>query len=186
MEYNARSHEEFFPPVKEFVPGEVLTPTQKRIRHLRGVFESRHLTVPQVSDMINDKVASSTLYRFFEKDSELKYRFTTYTIDVIQMALLVGDTLDIGDASAKEKVASYEAALQEKDDAISDLRRQLEQQRIEFDRKCADYETRLSLWQQQIIKKDERMDRKDYIIEQQDAEIHQLRARIDELTSKLL
>ena len=162
MEYEIITNEEKFPSVKETVPGEVLTPTQKRIRHLRGVFESRNLKVSQVSDMINDKVASSTLYRFFEQDSELKYSFQTYTIDVVQMALLVGDTLDIGDAAAKEKVASYEAALQEKDAIIADQRHQLDQ------------------WQQQIIKKDERMDRKDRIIEQQDAEIHQLRARMDE------
>ena len=166
MEYDLIPHEDFISPVRTPVAGEELTPTQKRIRHLRGVFESRHLKVSQVSDMINDKVASSTLYRFFEADSELKYSFTTYTIDVVQMALLVGDTMDIGDAAAREKVASYEAALQEKDDIISDLRHQLEQ------------------WQQQIIKKDERMDRKDHIIEQQNAEIHQLRARIDELTGK--
>ena len=167
MEYEIIPREDFLPPVKETVPGETLTPTQKRIRHLRGVFESRNLTVAQVSKMINDKVASSTLYRFFEAESEIKYSFQSYTIDVIQMALLVGDTIDIGDASAKEKVASYEAALQEKDAIIADLRHQLEQ------------------WQQQIIKKDERMDRKDHIIEQRDAEIHELRARIDELTKKV-
>ena len=166
MEYDLIPHEDFISPVRTPVAGEELTPTQKRIRHLRGVFESRHLKVSQVSDMINDKVASSTLYRFLEADSELKYSFTTYTIDVVQMALLVGDTMDIGDAAAREKVASYEAALHEKDDIIADLRHQLEQ------------------WQQQIIKKDERMDRKDNIIEQQNAEIHQLRARIDELTGK--
>lgn len=161
MEYEIIPHEDFVAQMKKPVPGEALTPTQKRIRHLRGVFVARHLTVPQVSEMINDKVASSTLYRFFSEDSELNYTFTTYTIDVIQLALLVGDTLDIGDATAKEKVASYEAALQEKDDVIADLRHQLDH------------------WQQQIIKKDERMDRKDRIIEQQDKEIHELRARLD-------
>ena len=176
MEYELIPHEDFVSSVK--TPGEALTPTQKLIRHLRGVYKSRNLTVPQISKMINDVVSSATLYRFFEEDSELHYNFQTYTIDVIRTALLVDDTLGYGDAVALEKTAGFLAII--------------EQQHDEYAAKCRKFEEQLEWWQNQIRKKDERMDRKDEmiaekdrIIREKDEEIRQLRAERDEFLKRL-
>ena len=193
MEYPIIPHEDFVSSVGKVVPGEALTPTQKLIVRLRGVRESSHLTIPQVETMINRAISRTTLYRFFEDDSELRYNFNQYTIEVLMMALLVDNTLETGDDAAKEKVASFEAALQQKDEDIADLRRYIEQLKQEHEHKCAEYESRLALWQQQIAKKDDRMDRKDRVLDQKDeeirqkdGEIRQLRSRIDQLTDQLL
>lgn len=186
MEYSLVPHEEFVASVGKVVPGEALTPTQKLIVRLRGVRESSHLTVPQVGDMINWAVSKTTLYRFFEDDSEQKYKFTQYTIEVLMMALLVDNTLETGDDAAKEKTASFEAALQQKDEIITALRGHIEQLKAEHESRCAEYESRLALWQQQIAKKDDRMDRKDRVLDEKDKEIRQLRDRVDHLTDQLL
>lgn len=193
MEYQVIPHEDFVSSVGKVVPGEALTPTQKLIVRLRGVRESSHLTIPQVEAMINRAVSRTTLYRFFEDDSELRYRFTQYTIEVLMMALLVDNTLETGDDAAKDKVATFEAALQQKDEIIAAQREQIDQLREDHERKCNEYEARLALWQQQINKKDDRMDRKDRVLDQKDeeirqkdGEIRQLRSRIDQLTDQLL
>ena len=186
MEYTTTHHEELVPSVSNFVPGEVLTPTQKLIVRLRGVRESSRLTIPQIEAMTNKAISRTTLYRFFEDDSELRYNFNQYTIEVLMMALLVDNTLETGDDAAKEKVASFEAALQKKDEDIADLRRYIEQLKQEHEQKCREYESRLALWQQQIAKKDDRMDRKDRVLDEKDIEIRQLRNRIDQLTDQLL
>ena len=177
MEYTAIPREDFVSSA--IIPGETLTPTQKLIRHLRGVFKSQHLTVPEVSKMINDVVSPATLYRFFEDDSETRYNFQTYTVDVLRTALLVEDTVKSGDAVALEKTAGFLAIIQ--------------QQHDEYEAKRLKFEEQLEWWQNQIRKKDERMDRKDAIIEEKDRiirekdeEILRLRARIDELTDKPL
>ena len=179
-------HDEVIPFAGKVIPGEALTPTQKLIVRLRGVRESSHLTIPQIEAMINRAVSRTTLYRFFEDESELRYKFTQYTIEVLMMALLVDNTLETGDDAAKEKVASFEAALQQKDEDIADLRRYIEQLKQDHEQKCREYESRLALWQQQIAKKDDRMDRKDRILDEKDQEIRQLRERIDQLTDQLL
>ena len=181
MEYPIIPHEDFVSSVRKVVPGEALTPTQKLIVRLRGVRESSHLTIPQIETMINRAISRTTLYRFFEDDSELRYNFNQYTIEVLMMALLVDNTLETGDDAAKEKVASFEAALQQKDEIITALR-----DHIEHESRCAEYESRLTLWQQQITKKDDRMDRKDRVLDEKDKEIRQLRDRVDHLTDQLL
>lgn len=186
MEYEINHQGEFIPSVVSAIPGEVLSPTQKLIVRLRGVRESSHLTIPQVETMVNRAVSRTTLYRFFEDESELKYKFTQYTLEVLMTALLVDNTLENGDDAAKDKVATFEAALQQKDEIIAAQREQIEQLREEHDRKCNEYEARLALWQQQINKKDDRMDRKDRVLDQKDEEIRQLRARIDQLVEQLL
>ena len=152
--------------------GEVLTPTQKLIVRLQAIRTARSLTVQQVESMVNHAVSRSTLYRFFEDGAETRYTFDTFTIDAIRTALLLEDTMESGDAVAKEKVAGYEATIQQ-------LKAQMEQMK-------AEYERRLELWQKQIEKKDERMDRKDNIIAEKDKEIHQLRERIDQLIDQLM
>lgn len=179
MQYELIPREDFVSSVIKPVPGEQYTPTQKLIRHLRTIYETQKLDVPQVYDMISGKISTATLYRFFEKDSETKYNFTTYTIDVIREAFLVEDTRQTGDVVAMEKVAGFEAVLQ--------------QQHDEYALKCRKFEEQLEWWQNQIRKKDDRMDRKDEIIaekdriiKEKDEEIRQLRARIDALTDKLL
>lgn len=193
MEYEVINHEDFVPSVVNAIPGEALSPTQKLIVRLRGVRESSHLTIPQVETMVNRAVSRTTLYRFFEEESELKYKFTQYTLEVLMTALLVDNTLENGDDVAKDKVATFEAALQQKDEIIAAQREQIEQLRAEHERKCNEYEARLSLWQQQINKKDDRMDRKDRVLDQKDdeirqrdEEIRQLRNRIDKLVDQLL
>lgn len=186
MEYKVIPHEDFVSSVGNVVPGEALTPTQKLIVRLRGVRESSHLTIPQIETMINRAISRTTLYRFFEDDSELRYNFNQYTIEVLMMALLVDNTLETGDDAAKEKVASFEAALQQKDEIITTLRDHIEQLKAEHEGRCAEYESRLALWQQQIAKKDDRMDRKDRVLDEKDKEIRQLRDRVDHLTDQLL
>lgn len=186
MEYEVINHEDFVPSVVNAIPGEALSPTQKLIVRLRGVRESSHLTIPQVETMVNRAVSRTTLYRFFEEESELKYKFTQYTLEVLMTALLVDNTLENGDDVAKDKVATFEAALQQKDEIIAAQREQIEQLRAEHERKCNEYESRLTLWQQQINKKDDRMDRKDRVLDQKDDEIRQLRNRIDQLVDQLL
>ncbi len=193
MEHENTHQDEFVPSVVNVIPGEALSPTQKLIVRLRGVRESSHLTIPQVETMVNRAVSRTTLYRFFEEESELKYKFTQYTLEVLMTALLVDNTLENGDDVAKDKVATFEAALQQKDEIIAAQREQIEQLREEHERKCNEYEARLSLWQQQINKKDDRMDRKDRVLDQKDDEIRQrddeirqLRNRIDQLVDQLL
>ena len=186
MEYKVIPHEDFVSSVGKVVPGEALTPTQKLIVRLRGVRESSHLTIPQIETMINRAISRTTLYRFFEDDSELRYNFNQYTIEVLMMALLVDNTLETGDDAAKEKVASFEAALQQKDEIITALRDHIEQLKAEHESRCSEYESRLALWQQQIAKKDDRMDRKDRVLDEKDKEIRQLRDRVDHLTDQLL
>lgn len=186
MEYKVIPHEDFVSSVGNVVPGEALTPTQKLIVRLRGVRESSHLTIPQIETMINRAISRTTLYRFFEDDSELRYNFNQYTIEVLMMALLVDNTLETGDDAAKEKVASFEAALQQKDEIITALRDHIEQLKAEHESRCVEYESRLALWQQQIAKKDDRMDRKDRVLDEKDKEIRQLRDRVDHLTDQLL
>lgn len=193
MEYEVINHEDFVPSAGKTIQGEALSPTQKLIVRLRGVRESSHLTIPQIETMINRAVSRTTLYRFFEEESELKYKFTQYTLEVLMTALLVDNTLENGDDVAKDKVATFEAALQQKDEIIAAHREQIERLRAEHERKCNEYEARLSLWQQQINKKDDRMDRKDRVLDQKDEEIRQrdeeirqLRGRIDQLIDQLL
>lgn len=186
MEYEINHQDEFIPSVVSAIPGEVLSPTQKLIVRLRGVRESSHLTIPQVEAMVNRAVSRTTLYRFFEDESKLKYKFTQYTLEVLMTALLVDNTLENGDDVAKDKVATFEAALQQKDEIIATQREQIEQLRAEHERKCNEYEARLALWQQQINKKDDRMDRKDRVLDQKDEEIRQLRTRVDQLVEQLL
>lgn len=193
MEHEITNQDNYVPSVVNAIPGEALSPTQKLIVRLRGVRESSHLTIPQVETMVNRAVSRTTLYRFFEEESELKYKFTQYTLEVLMTALLVDNTLVNGDDVAKDKVATFEAALQQKDEIIAAQREQIEQLREEHERKCNEYEARLSLWQQQISKKDDRMDRKDRVLDQKDEEIRQkdeeirqLRNRIDQLTDQLL
>lgn len=186
MEYEIIPRENFVPSVVNAIPGEALSPTQKLIVRLRGVRESSHLTIPQVETMVNRAVSRTTLYRFFEEESELKYKFTQYTLEVLMTALLVDNTLVNGDDVAKDKVATFEAALQQKDEIIASQREQIEQLREDHERKCNEYEARLALWQQQISKKDDRMDRKDRVLDQKDDEIRQLRGRIDQLIDQLL
>lgn len=186
MQYELIPHEDFPRSVANPIQGETLTPTQKLIVRLRGVRKSRNLTIPQIETMINRAVSQATLYRFFEEGSESKYHFNQYTLEVLMMALLVEDTLDTGDDIALEKVGGFEAALQQKDETIADLRQQLEDQKAANEKKYLEYEKRLELWQHQIEKKDERMDRKDRVLDQKDEEIRQLRARIDQLIDQLL
>ena len=189
MEYETIAHEDFVASLIKGVPGEiiqgeVLTPTQKLIVRLRGVKESRHLTIPQIEEMVNKSISRTTLYRFFEDNSETKYQFLQYTIETLMTALLVDDTR--GDDLAMEKVGGFEAALQLKDEIIASCQHQIEQIKADHERKCQEYEARLALWQHQIEKKDERMDRKDRILDEKDGEIRELRARVDELTKKLM
>ncbi len=186
MEHENTHQDEFVPSVVNVIPGEALSPTQKLIVRLRGVRESSHLTIPQVETMVNRAVSRTTLYRFFEEESELKYKFTQYTLEVLMTALLVDNTLENGDDVAKDKVATFEAALQQKDEIIASQREQIEQLRAEHERKCNEYEARLTLWQQQINKKDDRMDRKDRVLDQKDDEIRRLRNRIDQLIDQLI
>lgn len=186
MEYEIIPRENFVPSVVNAIPGEALSPTQKLIVRLRGVRESSHLTIPQIETMINRAVSRTTLYRFFEEESELRYNFNQYTIEVLMSALLVDNTIETGDDVAKDKVATFEAALQQKDEIIAAQMEQIEQLRAEHERKCNEYESRLTLWQQQINKKDDRMDRKDRVLDQKDDEIRQLRNRIDQLVDQLL
>ena len=193
MEYEVINHEDFVPSAGKAIQGEALSPTQKLIVRLRGVRESSHLTIPQIETMINRAISRTTLYRFFEEESELRYNFNQYTIEVLMSALLVDNTIETGDDAAKDKVATFEAALQQKDEIIAAQREQIEQLRAEHERKCNEYEARLSLWQQQINKKDDRMDRKDRVLDQKDEEIRQrdeeirqLRGRIDQLIDQLL
>lgn len=184
MKYELAPREDFAPSMTNIIPGEALSPTQKLIVRLRGVRESSHLTIPQIETMVNKSVSRTTLYRFFEEDSEVKYKFTQYTIEALMMALLVEDTN--GDDLAIEKAGGFEAALQQKDEEISGYQLQIESLKHEHEKKCEEYERRLALWQHQVELKDERMDRKDRILDQKDDEIRQLRARIDQLTDKLL
>lgn len=184
MKYKLDNHENFAAPVRETIPGEALSPTQKLIVRLRGVKESSNLTVPQIEVMVNKSISSATLYRFFEDGSETKYQFTQYTLDTLMTALLVEDTR--GDSIAIEKVGGFEAALQLKDEIIESYKMQIDQIKADHEKKCHEYEDRLILWQHQIEKKDERMDRKDRIIDKKDQEIHQLRVRIDQLTDQLI
>ncbi len=186
MEYEIIPRENFVPSVVNAIPGEALSPTQKLIVRLRGVRESSHLTIPQIETMINRAISRTTLYRFFEEESELRYNFNQYTIEVLMSALLVDNTIENGDDVAKDKVATFEAALQQKDEIIASQREQIEQLRAEHERKCNEYEARLTLWQQQINKKDDRMDRKDRVLDQKDDEIRQLRNRIDQLIDQLI
>ena len=186
MDSKNTTNDNLVAPLVSVVPGEALTPTQKLIVRLRGVKESRRLTVPEIENTINGAISRTTLYRFFENGSELRYNFNQYTIEVLMMALLVDDTIESGDDVAKEKVAGFEAALQQKDEIISALREQIEQVRYDYERKCREYENRLALWQNQIAKKDERMDRKDRILDEKDAEIRKLRDKVDSLTEQLL
>ncbi len=186
MEYEIIPRENFVPSVVNAIPGEALSPTQKLIVRLRGVRESSHLTIPQIETMINRAISRTTLYRFFEEESELRYNFNQYTIEVLMSALLVDNTIENGDDVAKDKVATFEAALQQKDEIIASQREQIEQLRAEHERKCNEYEARLTLWQQQINKKDDRMDRKDRVLDQKDDEIRRLRNRIDQLIDQLI
>ncbi len=186
MEYEVIPRENFVPSVVNAIPGEALSPTQKLIVRLRGVRESSHLTIPQIETMINRAISRTTLYRFFEEESELRYNFNQYTIEVLMSALLVDNTIENGDDVAKDKVATFEAALQQKDEIIASQREQIEQLRAEHERKCNEYEARLTLWQQQINKKDDRMDRKDRVLDQKDDEIRRLRNRIDQLIDQLI
>lgn len=185
MKYDLSKREKSVPYVRE--TGEFLTSTQKLIVRLKAVKEARKLSIPDIDTMINHAVSRSTLYRFFEDESELNYNFDyQYTILPIQNALLVEDTLISGDEIAKEKVAGFEAALQAKDDTLKLYERRIEQIKAEHEKICQEYEARLTLWQHQVEKKDDRMDRKDRILDQKDEEIRQLRARIDQLTDQLL
>ena len=106
MKYKLDNHENFITPVRETIPGEALSPTQKLIVRLRGVKESSNLTVPQIEVMVNKSISSATLYRFFEDGSETKYQFTQYTLDTLMTALLVEDTR--GDSIAIEKVGGFD------------------------------------------------------------------------------
>lgn len=184
MQYEVINREDFVASVEKAIPGEALSPTQKLIVRLRGVRESQKLTIPQIETMVNKSISPATLYRFFEEESETKYKFTQYTIDTLMTALLVENSR--GDSVAMEKVGGFEAALQLKDEIIESYRLQIEQIKAEHEKRCAEYEARLSLWQHQIEKKDERMDRKDRILDQKDEEIRQLRERVDKLTDQLL
>lgn len=172
---------EHFPPFAD-EPGEALTGTQKMIVHLRDIREARKLSVPDVEEMLNRKISRTTLNRFFSKDSETRYNFNfEFTVLPIWRALVVEDTVEIGDAVAKAKLSGFESMLQVREEQIAALQSELQSQREAFERRCEDYDTRLALWHHQIEKKDERMDRKDAIIADQTKEIHELRARIDEL-----
>ena len=179
---------EHFPPFAD-EPGEALTGTQKMIVHLRDIREARKLSVPDVEEMLNRKISRTTLNRFFSKDSETRYNFNfEFTVLPIWRALVVEDTVEIGDAVAKAKVSGIESLLQIREEQIEALKQELEAQRAAFEHRCEDYDSRLKLWHEQIRqkdeqiqKKDERMDRKDGIIADQSKEIHELRARIDEL-----
>lgn len=148
MEHEITRQDEFVPSVVNAIPGEALSPTQKLIVRLRGVRESSHLTIPQIETMVNKSVSKTTLYRFFEEDSEIKYKFTQYTIEALMMALLVEDTH--GDDLAIEKAGGFEAALQQKDEEIFGYQRQIEQLKSEHEKKCEEYERRLALWQHQV------------------------------------
>ena len=193
MKYNYTPRENT-PPIHEKETGEVLNAVQKLIVRLRSVFYASHLTVADVSRMINNAVSPSTLYRYFEDGSELTYNFDfQYTVLPIMNALLVEDTLISGDDIAAAKVSGFETLLQIREEQISALRAELEAQRVAFEHRCEDYDSRLKLWHEQIRqkdeqiqKKDERMDRKDAIIAERDQEIHELRARLDQLTAQLL
>ncbi len=192
MDNGNNTNDKLVPYVGQIIPGEALSPTQKLIVRLRGVRESSHLTIPQVETMVNRAVSRTTLYRFFEEESELKYKFTQYTLEVLMTALLVDNTLENGDDVAKDKVAGFEAALQQKDEVIASLSNQIEQLKAEHEKKCAEYEDRLALWQNQIAKKDdqiakidERMDRKDRVIDEKDKELRQLRETNDQLRDKI-
>lgn len=187
--YEPRTNEHFDPPPVEVVPGEALSGTQKMVLRLREIKEARKLTVPEIYEMINRSSSIGTLNRFFSKDSETRYNFNfEFTVLPIWRALVVEDTVEIGDAVAKAKVSGIESLLQIREEQISALRAELEAQRAAFEHRCEDYDSRLKLWHEQIRqkdeqiqKKDERMDRKDGIIADQSKEIRELRARIDEL-----
>lgn len=177
---------EHFPPFAD-EPGEALTGTQKMIVHLRDIREARKLSVPDVEEMLNRKISRTTLNRFFSKDSETRYNFNfEFTVLPIWRALVVEDTVEIGDAVAKAKLSGFESMLQVREEQIAALQSELQAQREAFERRCEDYDARLALWHHQIEKKDERMDRKDAIIADQTKEIHGLRARLDELTAQLM
>ena len=187
MKYDLSKHENPSALMIKKETGEILTPTQKVIVRLKAVKEARKLSIPDIDAMINHAVSRSTLYRFFEEESELHYNFDyQYTILPIQNALLVEDTLVTGDAIAKEKVAGFEAALQQREETIESLRMQIEQMKITHDKSCRDYEDRLAKWQNQINIKDERMDHKDSVLDEKDKEIRLLRERVDQLMIQLM
>lgn len=140
-----------------------LSPTQEIIVQLKAVQEKKNLSIPDIVKLVastGEPVSESAIRRVFKKDSEKTENFNyDHTLRPIAQALLVVENPEDTDVKAFLAINDY------KDAQIEELKRQKENMREQFEKRCHEYETRMAFLRDQIEKKDDRMDRKDAMIE---------------------
>ena len=144
-----------------------LTATQEIIVKLKTVKEKRNLSISDIINMVaaaGEPVSETAIRRIFKKDSEINDSFNyDHTLRPIAKVLLVPDSSE--DAVAQASTQAFLAINEYKDEKIAELEKQKENMREQYERRCAEYETRMAFLRDQIELKDQRMDRKDSIIE---------------------
>ena len=136
--------------------------TREIIIALKATQKERKLAISDIMDLLSDiksPLAPTTVRRVFKEGSEDNDSFNyNSTLKPLIEALAVHGK---SDAEAQLLLATN----QYKDRMIDDLQIRQERMREQFEKRCAEYETRMAFLRDQIELKDTRMDRKDQMIE---------------------
>ena len=134
-------------------------PTKNIVASLRAVREERGITIQELNTQTG--ISESTLRRVFLDDiggiGGFSYEGTLAPL--IDLLLPKGDTSD--SALSQARIDGLMAVIAIKDETISNLKRQFEEQRSAQQTKCAKCAEEVDFLKKQISLKDARMDKKD-------------------------
>ena len=142
-----------------------MTSTKEIILKLKEVKAERNLSINDIVDMTNNYLSKTTVQRVFAKDSEnTSFRYDD-TIRPLVKALLdvdIEETDDMDTKALKSLLKLKIQRIEELESQISDLRLMLSEEKLKshekMEKERKQYETHITLLNEQIAIKDKRMD----------------------------
>ena len=142
-----------------------MTSTKEIILKLKEVKAERNLSINDIVDMTNNYLSKTTVQRVFAKDSEnTSFRYDD-TIRPLVKALLdvdIEETDDMDTKALKSLLKLKIQRIEELESQISDLRLMLSEEKLKshekMEKERKQYETHITLLNEQITIKDKRMD----------------------------
>ncbi|MBO5970019.1 MAG: hypothetical protein J6S14_16135 [Clostridia bacterium] len=136
--------------------------TVEVILRLKAVKEAKGLSVAEIVRRVNASgsfVSETVVYRIFAKDSEKKDSFIySQSIEPVAKVMLTGEETSAKEDALIAIVGVKNEQLAERDAKVAAMKEQ-------YERRCAEYDSRLAFLRNQIATKDKYMNRKDAIIQ---------------------
>ena len=133
--------------------------TKNIVKSLRAARDERGLTIPDIVSQTG--ISESTLRRVFLDDIETisGFSYEGTLAPLIDLLLKKGDIED--SALSQTRIDGLLALIAVKDETITNIKKQIEEQRNAQQTKCAKCAEEVDFLKQQIALKDARMDKKD-------------------------